>query len=482
MSRARCGGIGRSTDTGTGRSAARPVPPGTGTSGYGVVNPYPPTWYHRWPPGDRAAAWEGSARVGRIGQRAPSGAREGRQSSEAEGRGNRCSRRGSSRRRRVRVTAVVLAQVAIPVREPAWPRVRLGGRPVSGSVCHAAAVRGAHGRTHGRAHCGPTSRTDAEPTRPTPAPTPDPTPAPTPDPTAAPTPDPTPAPDRRRPRPRASPTSSPSRAASMAPPRTRSWPARARPRRDRSRCSGCARSCFRRPRHRRRGRPPRRRAASSASTPTASARPRPRPNDTSYRRPVVAAEDRLGPGLRHRHAVGQRGRRRARHGRRWLACRTWPASSSPGPRSSTAPPAPPTRTATAPPWPGSSPPGPTTAAASPASASPASRSCPSPSSTADGLGQDSDIIAGVVWAVDHGADVINMASATPATRAALQAAIGSKGSPPIPNYIDVHGAAGQAEDAAGGDLTPCLRLRLRRLGGPSARRLSRCGVLTEEIG
>ena len=42
---------------------------------------------------------------------------------------------------------------------------------------------------------------------------------------------------------------------------------------------------------------------------------------------------------------------------------------------------------------------------------------------ADGLGQDSDIIAGVVWAVDHGADVINMSFSNPGYSPALQAAI-----------------------------------------------------------
>ena len=42
---------------------------------------------------------------------------------------------------------------------------------------------------------------------------------------------------------------------------------------------------------------------------------------------------------------------------------------------------------------------------------------------ADGLGQDSDIIEGVVWAVDHGADVINMSFSNPGFSAALQAAI-----------------------------------------------------------
>ena len=40
-----------------------------------------------------------------------------------------------------------------------------------------------------------------------------------------------------------------------------------------------------------------------------------------------------------------------------------------------------------------------------------------------GLGQDSDIIEGIVWAVDHGADVINMSFSNPGFSPALQAAI-----------------------------------------------------------
>ncbi len=42
---------------------------------------------------------------------------------------------------------------------------------------------------------------------------------------------------------------------------------------------------------------------------------------------------------------------------------------------------------------------------------------------ADGLGQDSDIIEGIVWAVDHGADVINLSFSNPGFSTALQAAI-----------------------------------------------------------
>ena len=42
---------------------------------------------------------------------------------------------------------------------------------------------------------------------------------------------------------------------------------------------------------------------------------------------------------------------------------------------------------------------------------------------ADGLGQDSDIIEGIVWAVDHGADVINLSFSNPGYSSALQAAV-----------------------------------------------------------
>ena len=42
---------------------------------------------------------------------------------------------------------------------------------------------------------------------------------------------------------------------------------------------------------------------------------------------------------------------------------------------------------------------------------------------ADGLGQDSDIIEGIVWAVDHGTDVINLSFSNPGYSSALQAAV-----------------------------------------------------------
>ncbi|TAL11953.1 MAG: hypothetical protein EPO00_02635, partial [Chloroflexota bacterium] len=42
---------------------------------------------------------------------------------------------------------------------------------------------------------------------------------------------------------------------------------------------------------------------------------------------------------------------------------------------------------------------------------------------ADGTGQDSDIITGVLWAADHGADVINMSFSNPGYSLSLQAAI-----------------------------------------------------------
>src|SRR4029079_19532695 len=42
---------------------------------------------------------------------------------------------------------------------------------------------------------------------------------------------------------------------------------------------------------------------------------------------------------------------------------------------------------------------------------------------ADGTGRDSDVIEGLVWAADHGADVALMAFSAPGYSAALQAAV-----------------------------------------------------------
>ena len=42
---------------------------------------------------------------------------------------------------------------------------------------------------------------------------------------------------------------------------------------------------------------------------------------------------------------------------------------------------------------------------------------------ADGLGQDSDVIAGVIWAAEHGANVILMAFSNPGFSESLQEAI-----------------------------------------------------------
>ncbi len=53
---------------------------------------------------------------------------------------------------------------------------------------------------------------------------------------------------------------------------------------------------------------------------------------------------------------------------------------------------------------------------------------------ADGLGRDSDIIEGVVWATDHGADVVLMSFSATGYSLALQAAVDyawSKGVAPV---------------------------------------------------
>ncbi|MDQ1605235.1 MAG: thermitase, partial [Actinomycetota bacterium] len=63
---------------------------------------------------------------------------------------------------------------------------------------------------------------------------------------------------------------------------------------------------------------------------------------------------------------------------------------------------------------------------------------------ADGTGQDSDIIAGVVWAADHGADVILMSFSNPGYSPALQSAI---------DYAWSHGAVVVAATGNDGSAT-----------------------------
>jgi subtilisin family serine protease len=71
---------------------------------------------------------------------------------------------------------------------------------------------------------------------------------------------------------------------------------------------------------------------------------------------------------------------------------------------------------------------------------------------ADGSGSDSDVIAGLVWATDHGADVVVMPFAGPGPSAALQAA------------IDYAWASGVILVAAGGN-DGALRLRIPKVPG-----------------
>ena len=162
MAAHRCGGIGRSTDTGTRTRAVR-----HGAARHRnlrVRSRESVPAYVVLPMSRRATVPQhGKAppEIGRIGQRAPSGGARRRQSSEAEGHID--VRDGYVPPLARFAHGVGPGAGALPEREPAWPRVRLGGRPVSGSVGHSAAVRGAHGRAHSgpdrRAHC----RTDARP-------------------------------------------------------------------------------------------------------------------------------------------------------------------------------------------------------------------------------------------------------------------------------------------------------------------------------
>ena len=155
------------------------------------------------------------------------------------------------------------------------------------------------------------------------------------------------------------------------------------------------------------GRPPRDTHRSPGSTSTRSAPPRPippiPPTPTSGHCPASA-------GTRSTAPSAPLARRSSRSSTPASTVRT-PTSrvpSSRAPTSSTAPTARPTPTATARPWLASSPRPRITRPTSPASATPASRSCRSPSSTRTARAQDSAIIEGIVYAVDHGADVISM--------------------------------------------------------------------------
>ena len=65
--------------------------------------------------------------------------------------------------------------------------------------------------------------------------------------------------------------------------------------------------------------------------------------------------------------------------------------------------------------------------------------------SADGTGQDSDIIAGLVWAADHGADVAVMAFSNPGYSQALQDAV---------NYAWNHGVVVVAAAGNDGATTP----------------------------
>ena len=149
--------------------------------------------------------------------------------------------------------------------------------------------------------------------------------------------------------------------------------------------------------------------------------------DRDARRPrvrpaVVAAAHRLGPALRHRHADRLGDGRDPRHRRRRVA-EDSPASSSPARRSSTASTARATRTATAPRWPASSPRRRTTATGIAGVGYAGVKVMPVTVLGADGTGQDSDVIAGVVWAAEHGADVILMSFSNPGYSPSLQDAI-----------------------------------------------------------
>ena len=162
-------------------------------------------------------------------------------------------------------------------------------------------------------------------------------------------------------------------------------------------------------------------ATSAASTSTASATAEADPM-IRYAGPVVAAEDRLEQRLRDRRLRGLARSSRSSTPASTARIPIWPVSSSPGTQILDGAPARPTRTATAPPWPASSRPDRQRAGhrrhrlrgrQGHARHRPR-RGRPRP-------GQRHH--PGVVWAVDHGADVINMSFSNPGYSAALQAAI-----------------------------------------------------------
>ena len=78
---------------------------------------------------------------------------------------------------------------------------------------------------------------------------------------------------------------------------------------------------------------------------------------------------------------------------------------------------------------------------------------------ANAVGQDSDIIAGVVWAVDHGADVILMGFSNPGRSDALQAAV---------DYAWDHGAVLVAATGNDGSSTATFPAGLAKVVGVSA--------------
>ena len=92
--------------------------------------------------------------------------------------------------------------------------------------------------------------------------------------------------------------------------------------------------------------------------------------------------------------------------------------------------------------------------------------------SADGTGQDSDIIAGVVWAADHGADVIRWRSPTPATPQALQDAI---------DYAWSQGALSVAAVGNDGSTTPTYPAGDSKVVGVAAHQPGRHALVRLEL-